>query len=160
MRFANRENLIRSWGHGAHPLQSIKISTRLAGLLVGLILLSGTVQVKTVGSSEPQFSRTNHPRSGTMRLDQRLPTFRIKNMCLRAVPGCWIQSSRIKYLQTARMEGYWAGCGHTARRRQNVGASRERSRALGDSFRVSVASQREDADRKREEGASGSNGSS
>lgn len=75
MRFANRENVIRSWGHGAHPLQWIKISTRLAGLLVGLILLSGTVQVKTVGSSEPRFGGMDRTRSGMMRLDQRLPTF-------------------------------------------------------------------------------------
>jgi hypothetical protein len=75
MRFANREYLIRCWGHGAHPLRWIKISTRLAGLLIGVIPLRGTVQVKTVGPSKLQFSGMNHPRSGPMRLDQRPPTF-------------------------------------------------------------------------------------
>jgi len=53
MCFANRENRIRSWGHGAHPLQSIKVSTHLTAQFVGLILLRGTVQVKTAGSSDP-----------------------------------------------------------------------------------------------------------
>src|ERR1700728_4508527 len=53
MCFANRENRIRSWGHGAHPLQSIKVSTHLTALFVGLILLRGTAQVKTARSSDP-----------------------------------------------------------------------------------------------------------
>jgi len=63
MRFANREYLIRCWGHGAHPLRWIKISTRLAGLLIGVILLRGTVQVKTAGPWELSVARVLTHRS-------------------------------------------------------------------------------------------------
>ena len=99
MRFANREYLIRCWGHGAHPLRWIKISTRLAGLLIGVIPLRGTVQVKTVGSREPHRRGMDHPHSGAMRLVLPLPIFWVKNIPLATMhpkPNAVVRNSSSK----------------------------------------------------------------